>query len=199
VDLIPARKELSAFPEMIASKRFRDRTSVLRGPINSARKLYDFIFLDTPPSPGDLGTVAAYASADWFLLSVTPESLPIGSLIEAINDINEVREDVNKSLEVLGVLICCVKRTSKFWEQINELVAGFFPGRGFHSVISHSVEFQKAADEGVTLFQRKKTLNHKCTNEYREIAKEILKRVTNRQKFLDKARDLYRKQKVANG
>ena len=123
VDLVTARIDLSNLEAILIKNRFQEKTLILDEPLKAARKIYDVIFLDTPPSPGDITTVAAYSSADWFLLSVFPQPLAILGLSDAINDIGLVRHKTNKHLEVLGVIISAVKRTSKFWQTIEALKA----------------------------------------------------------------------------
>src|SRR6185369_9266209 len=73
VALVPARIQLASLENELGKNRFSEKTKILVEPLRAARKLYDFIFLDTPPSPGDVTTVASYATADWFLLSVFPQ------------------------------------------------------------------------------------------------------------------------------
>lgn len=184
VDLIPSRMELSELDQVLNKNKFLDKTSILDAPLKAARKVYDIIFLDTPPSPGDIATVAAYASADWFLLSVFPQPLAIAGLYDAIKDIASVRKKRNRNLEVLGVLICAVKRTSKLWMEIENLIKHHFPGRGFKSTISQSVVIERISGDGKTLFQDAKLSRHKCTDEYRELANEVEARIINREKFI---------------
>lgn len=185
VHLVPSRQQLSSLEsELNRHRRFVDKTAVLSEPLKEARKTYDVIFLDTPPSPGDVGTVASYASADWFLISVFPQPLAIGGLSDAINDIADVRKTRNRNLEVLGVVICAVKRASKLWVEIESIINSVFPGRGFKSTISQSVVLERLSGEGRTLFQDKKLSQHKCADEYRALAQEIEYRLVNRDSFI---------------
>lgn len=184
VHLVPSRMQLSNLELHLSKNRFAEKTKILLEPLRNARKMYDFIFLDTPPSPGDVTTVAAYASSDWFLLSVFPQPLAIGGLADAINDIALVRKNTNRHLEVLGVIICAVKRNSNLWQQIDSLIKDNFPGRGFRTTISQSVALERTSGQGITLFQDAKLSKHKCAEEYRELAAEIEYRALNRDKFI---------------
>jgi cellulose biosynthesis protein BcsQ len=99
VHLIPSRTQLSELDTLLS--KFIDRTSILERPISLARPNYDFIFLDTPPWAGATTTVAAYAVAEWFLLSAFPHPLSLAGLNEALKDIADVRARRNPALEVL--------------------------------------------------------------------------------------------------
>lgn len=184
VALIPARIQLAALESELSRNRFSEKTKILLEPLRAARKLYDFVFLDTPPSPGDITTVAAYASADWFLLSVFPQPLAVGGLCDAINDIALVRQTSNRRLEVLGVIIGSVKRNTSLWLEIEQLIKNHFPGREFKTAISQSVVIERLSGEGITLFQNKRLSKHKLADEYRALAAEIEWRVLNREKFI---------------
>lgn len=184
VHLIPARIQLASLETELARNRFSEKTKILLEPLRAARKLYDFVFLDTPPSPGDVATVAAYASADWFLLSVFPQPLAVGGLCDAVNDIALVRRSSNRNLEVLGVIICAVKRNTSLWLAIEDVIRSNFPGREFKTTISQSVVIERLSGEGKTLFQDKRLAKHKVADEYRALAGEIEWRVANREKFI---------------
>jgi chromosome partitioning protein len=196
VHLVPARIQLAALESELNRNRFSEKTKILAEPLKAARRVYDFIFLDTPPSPGDITTVAAYASADWFLLSVFPQPLAIGGLCDAINDIALVRTTSNRALEVLGVIICAVKRNSSLWLEIEEVIKAHFPGRGFRTSISQSVVLERISGQGKTLFQDRRLAKHKCAEEYRSLAGEIEQRVLNREKFI--ASKPHRGERAAN-
>ena len=59
VHLIPARPQLSELDSLLS--RYVDRTALLDRPVELARRDYDFIFLDTPPSAGATTTVVSSA------------------------------------------------------------------------------------------------------------------------------------------
>jgi len=182
VDLIPSRLELARLDEGL--KDIKDARKLLIGPLAEAKKTYDFIILDTAPHPGNTTTFAAYSAADWFLLSVFPAPLAIAGLSDALKDFVEIKKNVNKELEVLGVVISSVKRSSNLWKECVSILESYFPKRSFKSTVSNSVVMERLSGEGVTLFQRKKFRKHKLTEEYRNLAREIELRVQNREAFI---------------
>lgn len=196
VSLVPASLDLIQLAGVLNEDRFREKNKILHAPIREAKKLYDFIFLDTPPNPADICTMAAYSIADWFLLSVKPAALDIAGLANSVGDIAAIRKRINPSLEVLGAVICGVTRTSNYWQQIDEIISNVFPGRGFTTMISQSVELSRAPELGITLFQDKKLAKHKCANEFRALAEEILDRAKNREKFISKSREKLEKKRA---
>src|SRR5262252_4599479 len=155
VHLIPSRPQLSELDSMLS--KFDDKTQILERPLKLARRHYDFIFLDTPPSAGATTTVAAYSSADWFLLSVFPHPLSLSGLNEALKDIADVRQRRNPELEILGVILSCVDTRTRMAAELESVVAQSLPGRAFQTVVA----------------------------QYRRLAAEVEYRVHHREAFLE--------------
>jgi len=182
VHLIPARAELAELDHHMS--KFIDRTRILERALSLARPMYDFIFLDTPPNPGATTTVAAYSSADWFLLSAFPHPLAVGGLNEALKDIIDVRARRNPDLEVLGVVVSAVDGRSNLWREVEEVVNRALPGRGFQTKISQAIEVAKCSGRGKTILQMKGNDKHPVANQYRALAGEIEERIINRDDFV---------------
>ncbi len=182
VSLIPARSELAELDHLLS--KFVDRTRILDRALSLARPTFDFIFLDTPPNPGAITTVAAYSSADWFLLSAFPHPLAVGGLNEALKDIIDVRARRNPSLEVLGVIVTAVDARSNLWREVEDVVDRALPGRSFQTKISQAIEVAKCSGRGKTLLQMKSHDKHPVATQYRALAGEIEERVLNRDAFI---------------
>src|SRR4051794_36390211 len=171
VHLIPSRTQLSELDTLLS--KFVDRTRILEQPLELARPDYDFIFLDTPPSAGATTTVAAYSSADWFLLSAFPHPLSVGGLNEAFKDIADVRARRNPGLEVLGVVLTCVDTRTTLALEVEELIDRELPGRAFRTIITQATALPKCSGRGKTLFQVNPQVNRKVVEQYRSLAAEV--------------------------
>ena len=183
VFLIPARTELNELDKVLS--KFVDRTTVLDRALYLARPSFDFILLDTPPNAGWLTTVAAYSSAEWFLLSAFPHPLSVAGLNEALKDIADVRSRRNTDLEILGIVITAVDARSNLWKEVDELISRELPGRGFETRISQAIELAKISGQGKTIFQTRLGGDHKVAHQYRALATEIEWRVTHRSEFVE--------------
>ncbi|MCK4659477.1 MAG: ParA family protein [Phycisphaerae bacterium] len=181
--LIASRPQLSELDTLIS--KFIDRTCILDRPLSLARQLYDFIFLDTPPSAAATTTVASYASSEWFLLSAFPHPLSLGGLSEAFNDIADVRAHRNPELEVLGVVFTNVDgRATRLKAELDAVVNDAMPGRRFETTISQAVIIPTLSGKGKTLFQIPKFNRVAAARQYRQLAAELEHRVLNRDEFL---------------
>ncbi len=183
VHLVPSRPQLSELDNVLS--KFVDRTKVLERPLAPARQKYDFIFLDTAPAAAAITTVAAYSTAEWFLLSAFPHPLSLGGLTEAFNDIADVRKHRNPGLEVLGVVFTNVDgRATRLREQLETVVNEALPGRRFHTSISQAVILPDLSGRGKTLFQMPNYTKINVANQYLRLSAEIEHRVLNREAFV---------------
>jgi chromosome partitioning protein len=184
VHLIPSRPQLNEIDNLCS--KYLDRTRILERPIAEARTRYDFIFLDTGPSAAFTTTVAAYSSADWFLLSAFPHPLSLGGLTEAFNDIADVRKHRNPSLEVLGVVFTNVDgRATRLRAQLEAVVSQALPGRQFRDSISQAVIVPEVSGKGITLFQIPRYHAIPVAQQYLRLSIELEHRVNNREAFLN--------------
>lgn len=184
VHLVPSRPQLSELDSLLS--RFVDRTRILDRPIAQARKLYDFILLDTAPSAADITTVAAYSSTEWFMLSAFPHPLSLSGVREALADITEVRRHRNPGLEVLGVVFSNVDgRATRLRTQLESVVRDTLPGRHFDTYISQAVILPELSGRGRTLFQQPGYTRLPVAQQYLRLAAEVEHRVLNRQAFLN--------------
>lgn len=183
VHLIPSRPQLAEIDNEVS--KYVDRTRILERPIAEARAHYDFIFLDTGPSAAFTTTVAAYSSAEWFLLSAFPHPLSLGGLTEAFNDIADVRKHRNAGLEVLGVVFTNVDgRATRLRAQLESVVNDALPGRRFETSISQAVILPDVSGRGKTLFQLPKFTALAVAQQYLRLSVELEHRVRNREAFL---------------
>jgi len=174
--LIPARRNLENIDEALAARdKFLNKPDVLIEPIRRLRGLYDYIFLDTAPN-ATTPTIAAYKSADWFILSALPETFAIAGLNDALADIDKARRRGNRELRLLGVVVSCTDKRTTLSNQLSYYVEKIFGPDGqksakFTTTISRAVVIPKAQKVGKTIFQTNST--HKVTDEYRSLAREI--------------------------
>ncbi|MBI1827303.1 MAG: ParA family protein [Planctomycetes bacterium] len=183
VHLVPSRPQLSEIDVRLS--KYVDRTRILERPIAEARRKYDFIFLDTGPSAAFTTTVAAYSTAEWFLLSAFPHPLSLSGLSEVFSDIADVRRYRNPDLEILGVVFTSVdRRATRLHSQLDAAVSAALPGRRFENSISQAVILPDVSGVGKTLFQLSNWHSIPTAQQYLRLSVELEWRVRNREAFL---------------
>lgn len=142
---------------------------------------YDFIIIDCPPSLGLL-TINALAAADSVLIPVQCEYYALEGLSQLVNTINLVKENINSSLNIEGVLLTMADfRTNLTNEVINE-ARNFFKGKVYNTVIPRNVKLTEAPGFGkpIALYDKHSIGAHKYqdfVNELLGIEKEIKENV----------------------
>lgn len=179
--LIPAARKLEGIDQAVMSKsKFMTPQDVLKAPLASLRGKYDYIFLDTAPN-ATLPTLAAYMTADYFILSAMPDPFAIAGLNDAMRDIMDARARGNSQLSLLGVVVSGVDKRTSLANTLSDFVEkSFQTGENTESVkfktsIGRSTVIPQTQKFGKTLFETHST--HKVTDEYRALAKEVEERL----------------------
>jgi len=182
VDVIIARRNLDTLDETLLSRnRFADGRDSLKAPLEKLQGQYDYIFLDTAPNTNP-PTMAAYKTAEWFIISAIPDPLAIKGINDAMADIEAVRENGNPGLQLLGVVLSCVDRRTRLAIQLSSFVHEAFPvySGSFQVQLSRSVAIPEAQKYGKTVLQADPT--HKTAEQYRQLAREFEERLAIRER-----------------
>lgn len=184
VHLIAARRNLEKIDQALAAKdKFFITQDVLIEPLKELVDDYDFIFLDTAPN-ATTPTIAAYKTADWFILSATPDPFAVAGLNDALTDIQGAQRHGNPGLRLLGVILSGFDSRTILANSLTDYVEQLFSDGNksakFNTVISRSTIVPQAQKLGRTIFQT--APKHKITQQYRKLAREIEKRLVDFEK-----------------
>jgi len=105
LDLIPSDRRVAELDAAIAGRTAREKilSRFLERKLD-ARRRYDVVLIDCPPSSGAIPLNALTAS-DSVLVPVTAEFLSLDGFARLNSLIEEVRDEVNPGLGILGVVI----------------------------------------------------------------------------------------------
>ena len=102
VFVIPATIQLAgAEIELVSAMARETRLKELLAPVQNE---FDYIFIDCPPSLGLL-TINALAAADSVLIPIQCEYYALEGVTKLLESMRMVKERINRSLEVFGVLM----------------------------------------------------------------------------------------------
>ena len=108
---------------------------------------FDYIIIDCPPSLGLL-TVNALSAADSVLIPVQCEYYALEGLGQLVNTVNLVKENLNSSLVIEGVLLTMADfRTNLTNEVINE-VKEFFKAKVYNAIIPRNIRITESPGFG---------------------------------------------------
>lgn len=102
LDQLPAELKLGKIME--ASRSFKMSHSTIHKIISLIKDDYDYIIMDTPPSPGIALENAIYAT-DKIVFATITERMPYEGLLLTLEEINEVVEETHKDIKIDGIAV----------------------------------------------------------------------------------------------
>ena len=169
LDVVPSHINLvGAEIEMID---VMERERVLKRALAAARKKYDFIVIDCPPSLGLL-TLNALTASDSVVIPVQCEYFALEGLGQLLNTVKIVRQHLNPGLEIEGVLLTMYDARLRLSKQVAAEVRRYFGEKVFRTVIQRNVRLSEAPSFG------KPVLLYEATSigarNYIGLAKEVI-------------------------
>lgn len=176
LDLVPSHINLvGAEIEMID---VLERERILKNALVRARRKYDFIVIDCPPSLGLL-TLNSLTAADSVMIPVQAEYFALEGLGQLLNTIKIVRQHLNPELEIEGVLLTMFDTRLRLSNQVAEEVRRYFGDKVFRTIVQRNVRLSEAPSFG------KPVLLYDATSigsrNYIALAREVLR---NNQRYL---------------
>jgi chromosome partitioning protein len=135
--------------------------------------LYDFILIDCPPSINML-TVNALTAADGVLIPMQCEYYALEGLSSLLNTIEQVRDSVNPSLELYGILRTMFDPRNNLANEVAMQLIKHFDRQVFRTIIPRNVRLAEAPS-----FGRPALLHDRSSRgaiSYLALAGEILRR-----------------------
>ncbi len=169
VDLLASHIDLAgAEIEMVA---IEGREFLLKNALNEVRHLYDYIFIDCPPSLGLL-TLNALAASNSLLIPIQPEYFALEGVSKLINTVRQVKKSINPSLCLEGVLLTMYDGRLNLTLQVANEVKKYFGDKVYKNVIPRNVRLCEAPSHGMPVFAYDRYSKGALT--YRELAKEFI-------------------------
>ena len=171
LDLIPASVDLAgAEVELV---ELEGRESTLKKGLDKIKGDYDYIFIDCPPSLGLL-TVNALTAAHSLLIQVQAEYYALAGLELIQQTMQSVREALNPSLSLMGVLLTFYDKRKSLNRDVAEGLRESLGDRLFSTCIRDNVALAEAPSNGKSIFEyRAKSFG---AQDYGALANEFLAR-----------------------
>ncbi|MBX3267561.1 MAG: ParA family protein [Acidobacteria bacterium] len=173
--LIPARINLAKLEAKLigdfdAAFKLRDRLA----PIIAS---YDLILIDTPPTLGII-TVNALVAAKYVLVPIQASYFALEGTDDLLETIEKVRSRPNPELDLLGVLVTMFDRRTTLSRDVEAHIRTVFGPKTFKTLIGRSVRLEESPAHKLSIFDY--APRSSGATEYRDLAKEVLKRVEKR-------------------
>lgn len=169
--LVPATIRLAGAEVELVSMVGRENR--LKEAMKLLNRDFDFILIDCPPSLGLL-TLNALAWATDVLVPIQCEYYALEGLGQLTNTLNMVRNFLNPSLKLFGVLLTMFDARTVLSQQVEEEVRRVFKEKVFRTVVPRNVRLSEAPSHGLPIILYDNT--SKGAMAYRELAREVLKK-----------------------
>lgn len=170
-DLLPADIRLAAAEVELADLSHREKR--LKQALDSVRDRYDYVFIDCPPSLGQL-TVNALTACDTVLVPMQCEYYALEGLSQLVSSIRMVKRTSNPRVDIEGIVLTMYDSRTNLTIQVAEEVKKYFGSKVFKTVIPRNVRLSEAPSHGMPVIAYDR-LSRGATA-YSAVADEFLKR-----------------------
>ena len=153
--------------ELDAPFRLKDR-------LDSARRHYDVIILDTPPTLG-LITVNALVAATHLIIPIQSSYFALEGTDDLLETVQRIKARPNPHLEVLGVLVTLLDKRTTLSRDIYDQIQQVFGSKVFETTISRSVRLEESPAYRESIFTF--APGSSGAIEYASLCEEVLQRV----------------------
>jgi len=169
LDVLPSTIQLAGAE--IELVNYISRENKLKHAIRPIKDNYEYIIIDCPPSLGLL-TLNSLTAADSVIIPIQCEYYALEGISQLLNTIDLVRENLNSSLEIEGILFTMYDSRTNLSRDVVEEVKKYFRGKIFKSVIPRNVRVSEAPSYGkpVVVYDKKS----KGAIAYKKLAKEVM-------------------------
>ena len=148
VSLVPSNVNLAAAEiELIGVDK---KEYILKTEIDYVKNYYDYIMIDCPPSLSML-TVNAMTTAGSVLVPIQCEYYALEGLSQLIHTVNLVRERLNPTLDLEGVVFTMYDARTNLSLQVVENVKNNISQRVFNTVIPRNIRLAEAPSYGLPI------------------------------------------------
>lgn len=151
-----------------------EKEYILKKEVERVREQYDFIIIDCPPSLNTL-TVNAMTTADTVLVPIQCEYYALEGLSQLIHTINLVKQRLNTTLEIEGVVFTMYDARTNLSLQVVENVKSNLQQTIYKSIIPRNVRLAEAPSHGlpINLYDTRSA----GAEGYRMLADEVIERI----------------------
>ena len=144
--------------------------------LNDSGALYDYVFIDCPPSLSLL-TVMALVCSNSLLVPLQTEFFALEGLTQLLKTIERIKVNLNPKLEIQGILLTMYDRRNKLSSQVEDEARSYFKDKVYQTVIPRNVRLSEAPSHGIPVLVYDK--NCSGSKSYYNFTDEFIKQENN--------------------
>lgn len=169
--VLPADIRLAAAEVELADLPRRERR--LKEALDTVAGEYDYVFIDCPPSLGQL-TVNALTACNTVLVPMQCEYYALEGLSQLVSSIRMVKRSSNPTIDIEGIVLTMYDSRTNLTIQVAEEVKKYFGSKVFKTVIPRNVRLSEAPSHGKPVIAYDRLSRGAMA--YNAVAEEFLKR-----------------------
>ena len=169
--VLPADIRLAAAEVELADLPRRERR--LKEALDTVAGDYDYVFIDCPPSLGQL-TVNALTACNTVLVPMQCEYYALEGLSQLVSSIRMVKRSSNPRIDIEGIVLTMYDSRTNLTIQVAEEVKKYFGSKVFKTVIPRNVRLSEAPSHGKPVIAYDRLSRGAMA--YNAVAEEFLKR-----------------------
>lgn len=142
--------------------------------LEQVREMYDYIFIDSPPSLGIL-TLNGLVAADYVIIPLQCEYFALEGLTLLVQTVAGVQKELNKKLSIGGIIFTMYDTRTNLANEVVKNVTGYFREKVFRTVIPRNVALSEAPSHGLPISMYREDSNG--ARSYKKLAEEVVSRV----------------------
>ena len=150
------------------------RENRLKQSLASAKDIYDFILIDTPPSLG-LITVNTLTAADSIIIPIQCEFYALEGVSQLVETVKRIKKALNPTLFIEGIVMTMYDARTNLAMQVVDEVKRFFPGKVYRTIIPRNVRVSEAPGFGKPVIYYDEA--SKGAEAYIELAAELVESI----------------------
>jgi len=167
--VVPSNVTLAAIERTLANKLEND--TILKRSMSPLINKFDYIILDCPPSLGLL-TVNALSAVREVIIPLETKVLALNGLVTLINTVNLVKDTLNSSLEVTGIIACMFDVRTNLSNKVVEKIREKFHDKLFKSIIRESTQLAECPISSLPITRY--APDSRGTQDYMDLAREVV-------------------------
>jgi chromosome partitioning protein len=171
IDIIPSHPKLIGAEIELVSQIAREYK--LKEALVGVSDLYDFVFIDSPPSLGLL-TLNTLTAADSVLIPIQCEYYALEGLSQLLSTIRMVQKHLNPDLRIEGVLLTMYDKRLNLSSQVAQEAISYFGDKVYDTIIPRNVRLSECPSFGrpVLLYD----VQSAGAKSYLKLAKEVIEK-----------------------
>jgi len=169
--VLPGSQSLADADALSASNR--QRAATLRQQLTGELNRFDYVFIDCPPSLGQL-TRAALASSAAIFIPIQCEYFAMEGLSQIIELARQTKAKENHRLEIGGIVLTMFDPALELANEVADEVREYFAETVFESLIPRDVAISEAPSHGLSVLDY--APRSRGTRAYTELVMEVMDR-----------------------